>query len=246
MDKLAYRNGSYSDVFSDNLDYMLACFLTTGDKERAEQLQKKYKGEYALFDQLLKEYIMCMNDVLGGNKSWYDGLGIIYETISSHWKSSALGQFFTPCALVDAMTFMTLGEDDQGFGKRVLDNCCGSGRMLISAHAHAPGNYQFGSDIDPICTKMTAINMMLHGCVGEVSCMDSLAYTWKFGYRINTHLNRVGVPTIEHIEKFEDSYFYVKDKECKVVEPPKPKERGKFEPAKMEPTILQNGQMSLF
>lgn len=246
MDKLAYRNVSYSDVFSDMLDYMIACFLTTGDKERAEQLQKKYEQDYGLFDELLKEYLFCLNHVLSGNRNWYDGLGILYETISSRWKSSALGQFFTPTSLVDVMTLITLGEDEQGFGKRVLDNCCGSGRMLISAHAHAPGNYQFGCDIDPICTKMSAINMMLHGCVGEACCMDSLAYTWKFGYKINTHLNRVGVPTIERIENFEDSYFYVKDHECKVVEPPKPKEKGIFVPAKNEPKIVENGQMSLF
>jgi hypothetical protein len=122
-----------------------------------------------------------------------------------------------------------------------FDPCCGSGRMLIASHAKAPGNFQFGADIDPICAKMSAINMLVHGCVGEISCMDSIAYEWRFGYKINTYLNSIGHPTLIKIEKFEDSYFYAKPNKPQTKVIP----RGEFVPAKHEPKVLNNGQMSL-
>lgn len=238
MDKLAYRNGSYTEVFADFLDYQIACFLVTGDKELAERLEKKYQKDYHYFDELLKEHLYCLDRCIGDDFKWFDALGAIYETISSKWKSSSMGQFFTPPTLVDMMSKLTLGDMKKGAGKRILDNCCGSGRMLIAAHASSPGNYQFGADLDPICTKMTAINMLLHGCVGEASCMDSLKYEWNFGYQVNSHLGWSKVPTLLKLNTFEDSYFYVT--------PKKEAPRGEYVPARNMPIILPSGQMSLF
>lgn len=240
FDKLAYRHGNYSEVFSDFVNYTVACFLLDGDKKVAEHLKDKYKQDYALFNDLLMCFLDTMNKCLVSEKSWYDVLGEIYETISHNWKSSALGQFFTPPALVDCMTVMTLGDLMAGEQKRILDSACGSGRMLIAAHAHAPGNFQFGADIDPICTKMTAINMMVHGCVGEVSCMDSLRYDWRFGYQINPYLSKFGVPQIEHISIFERSIFYIKKEIIK----PIPKQE--FKPATAKTSVLDTGQLTLF
>jgi type I restriction enzyme M protein len=241
LDKIAYRHSSYNEVFSDFLDFTIACFLTTGDKELANRLQKKYGAEYKLFKELLQAYMSCQYGCIHSDTDWYDTLGIIYEIIASRWKSSAMGQFFTPPSIVDLMVMLEQTHTT-GQKQKVLDPCCGSGRMLIASHAKAPGNFQFGADIDPICAKMSAINMLVHGCVGEISCMDSIAYEWRFGYKINTYLNSIGHPTLIKIEKFEDSYFYVKPNKAQTKVIP----RGEFVPAKNEPKILDNGQMSLF
>jgi type I restriction enzyme M protein len=204
FESLGYQY-SYNDLFYDFIDYTIACFLVDGDKEVAERLERKYKNNYQIFNKLLIEILQAMDMKLNTAK-WFDPLGIVYETITSKWKSSKMGQFFTPESIVDLMTVMV--NPEFGAKKAVLDCACGSGRMLLASHAHAPGNYQFGADLDPVCTKMTAINMLLHGCVGEAVCMDSIAFKWHFGYDINPLLNKFGTPFIRKIDCFENSNFY--------------------------------------
>ena len=44
------------------------------------------------------------------------------------------------------------------------------------------------NDIDPICTKMTAVNMCLNGIVGEAICMNGLDIkgdSYRFGYLVS-------------------------------------------------------------
>ena len=197
----------YNDIFTDWIDYMIACFRFDGDAELAEQLKRKYGKHYPVFDEMLREYMNVCNSEIG-RKEWYDGLGIIYETIASRWKSSAMGQFFTPPSIVDLMVMINPSGQEIGTGKTVSDPTCGSGRLLISHHAHAPGNYQYGQDLDPICAKMTAINMMIHGCRGEVACMNTLTMEWYFGFYINPYLHKFGSPQIVKVREYQDSNFY--------------------------------------
>jgi len=54
---------------------------------------------------------------------------------------------------------------------------------------------------------MTAVNMCMHGCVGEAVCHDSLKPgDWRFGYLINPYLNKTGIPGIFPLKK-EDSFI---------------------------------------
>ena len=205
IDKASGRYG-YNEIFEDWVDYMIACFSFEGDPKLVEHLKKKYGDVYAVFDNLLREYINVCNRELG-RKEWYDGLGIIYETISSRWKSSRMGQFFTPPSLVDVM--VGISEIDENVsGKTVCDPACGSGRFLIAHHAHNPKNYQYGQDLDRICAKMTAVNMMIHGCRGEVACMNTITMEWYFGFYINPYIKMFGKPQIVPVKKYEDSIFY--------------------------------------
>jgi type I restriction enzyme M protein len=207
MDLTAGRFG-YNDIFTDWIDYMIACFRFDGDAELAERLKRKYEGQYPIFDKMLRTYLDIQKVQVNSFSEWYDGLGIIYETIASRWKSSAMGQFFTPPSIVDFMVMVNTSMAEIGTGKTVSDPTCGSGRLLIAHHAHCPGNFQYGQDLDPICAKMTAINMMLHGCVGEVACMNTLTMEWRFGYYINPYLNKFGSPQIVKVREYKDSIFY--------------------------------------
>lgn len=202
FEKVAYRHGAYSTIFDDFLDYSVACFLTTGDPATANRLQNKYGTDYPVFREMFREWILLQDKMITADHHWYDALGCFYEVIASRWKSSAMGQFFTPPEICELMTMMQgITKEKTGKRERVYDPACGSGRMLLSTHAKAPGNFQYGGDLDPMCAKMTALNMCIHGCVGEAWCMDSLKWEFRFGFYINRHLSWSRVATLERLEK---------------------------------------------
>ncbi|MCP1384449.1 N-6 DNA methylase [Runella salmonicolor] len=202
FEKLSYRHG-WGDVYVDFIDYSVACFLNTGDVKVSDYLKKKYGKDYEYFKQLFAEWIKAQHKQLNQGKQWYDTLGIFYEVIASSSKASHLGQFFTPPDVVDMLTMITSGKAKEGGRQRIADPCSGSGRMLVSFHAHFPGNYCFAADVDNICTKMTALNMMLHGCEGQAVCMNSLdPDDWRFGYAVNPWIREFGgLPHLARIEK---------------------------------------------
>ena len=127
-------------------------------------------------------------------------------------KGGARGQFFTPseiCNLMAESQVDTSHEPDKvcgAFGKRVLvgDPAAGSSRNLLAVHARyardgkrAP--YLVAEDIDLMCCKMSAINMMVHGCFGEVICHNTLTDPkgLLLGFLVNEGLYPMpGMPTI--------------------------------------------------
>ncbi len=102
---------------------------------------------------------------------WADPLGNIYEELTSKSKSSALGQFFTPEDICNLMAQMVIEKD---WGKKIVEPCCGSGRMILAANSIQDGNEYVAQDIDHICCKMTALNMAFHRIRGTVYHMDAL------------------------------------------------------------------------
>lgn len=227
---------NYDRFFGDFVDFLTESFMP----ERQgvyEQLKKRYKTLDG-FMQLTREYIMTQNRQIieDGPNGWYDALGSYYEVLTSRGKSQWLGQFFTPSEVCTLMaTLSGTSREMTGQGLTVHDPACGSGRLLLASHAIAPGNYQFGADLDPICAKMTAVNMCVHGCEGEAVCMDSLALEWRFGYRINRRIRQTGMPTIEPIEK-EQSRIMEQWLE----------EKAQKEAAPKTPEISKKGQFLLF
>lgn len=180
------------DIFSDFVDYMAGGLLWHGDKELAHRLQDKYGKDYPRFAELSEALVQTMADQIIGPTDWFDALGELYEEISSRSKASALGQFFTPPSLCDAITQMQLPSGKPVFGKTVNDPACGSGRTLLSFHAHCPGNFMVGQDLDPICFKMSAINMAMHGCRGVVMRGDTLRYKFDRAFLVNPLQYAVG------------------------------------------------------
>lgn len=245
FERIAYRHG-WGEVYRDFVDYSTACMLWQGDKELAARLQRKYGQEYDCLKELFWAWIMVQNSQIKDDTDWYDMLGTFYELVSSHHKASWLGQFFTPPDLVTMMTVMTGGE--KGGKKRMMDCCSGSGRMLIAYHANYPGNYTFAADIDPICTKMTALNMALHGCEGQAVCMDALNPSdWRFGYAINPYIRLTGgLPHIVPISKDHCQQWTYWELKRQEVEQKQQEENNKPIQALAVPLVGEFGQLSMF
>lgn len=89
-------------------------------------------------------------------------------------------------------------------GQRMGDPTCGSGRLLLAYHARNPENYLIGEDINRTCCLMTVCNMLIHGCVGEVICHDSLnPGNFVDGWKVNPMLTWTGIPTIKRMNMKE-------------------------------------------
>lgn len=135
------------------------------------------------------------------NGNFYDALGPFYMELTSRYKSSRMGQFFTPDCVCSLMAQMNIGEhtlyDHLGQpyspnNRRTMNEpCAGSGTMALPVHARQPGCTFFVlQDIDPICCKMAALNALIHGMPCEVQCGNSLVVDdFRFCYRINRWLH---------------------------------------------------------
>jgi len=239
MRDLGHYKYDVGDVFRDFVDYATACFLYNGDKILAQQLKDKYKDHYPKLGELLKAWIGIMNERITDDVQWFDALGTLYEYLASRSKKSWLGQFFTPEHIADLMTMMM--APGGRIGQKVNDCACGSGRMLLSFNSANPGNMLYGEDLDPICAKMTALNMAIHGCQGQATCMDSLNQNWKFCYEVNPY-HRMGMPPIPHLVpvSIENCYSKLKPRlaadPIQVIVPEKAR----------KPVFANSGQLTLF
>jgi type I restriction enzyme M protein len=214
FDKLSYGHGNYGTCFHDFVSHLSGGMLLQGNPDLANQLKKNYGKNYDLFFELQRELLLAYHKKISHDMAWYDGLGIFYESIASRRKSSHLGQFFTPPCICDLMAAFTVEHDS----KSSMDCCSGSGRLLLAAKVRNPSGKFFASDVDPVCFKMTAINMALHGCQGEASCMDALRMDWRTGFRVNPLFGIPGILPLPHlapIDSFEQSMFFVRTSEVK-------------------------------
>lgn len=105
-----------------------------------------------------------------------DVFGRLYMATASRSKQSGLGQFFTPSAVAELMAEMNfagidLSEYSVERPLRVAEPTCGAGVMLLAAaktilrHHGREGLRKvalIGNDLDPICTCMTAGQLLLH------------------------------------------------------------------------------------
>ena len=208
--ELQYKDDMAS-ILDNLLTLMIRGFSLTPNlyDDEAAQITKRYtEKERHIYGAMIKEVIMIYHKRISSDIAWTDVFGDLYMSIASNSKQSALGQFFTPECVVDAM--VKISVNNEMTGQRFSDPACGSGRLLIAAHAYAPGNYCYAEDLDMICCKMATINMMMHGCKGEVVCHDSLMQKdYRFGFKINPHFFVHGVPGVPHIEVLEreDSFI---------------------------------------
>ncbi len=187
LDTVAAKTGSRGHVFEDWLT-MVVCALAGGtmEEEYLAVVAKYAAGEKGKrpVDQLAKMFSTLV-DIMEETRA--DILGDLFQGAITYGER---GQFFTPENLCSLMGQLT-GDDNDAAGTRVLDPCCGSGRMLLVA-ANVNRNRLFvGQDADLRCVKITAINLALHNLYGYAIWGNSLANERKLVYR--TRFNGRGV-----------------------------------------------------
>jgi type I restriction enzyme M protein len=161
-----------NSVFDDLLTIIICAMgAETQEKLYFETIEKYNRLELnafcKLFGELLKIY--AENNLIG---EWCDPLGDYYECLAGNYKKSAFGQYFTPKPICNLITGMLINSEE--WGKTINEPTCGSGRMVLAANHKAKGNYFICEDLDPICCKMTAINLCFHEIRAEIHCHDAL------------------------------------------------------------------------
>lgn len=197
----SYTNGfDPINVFNDFLTYIIHGFSLG-----APPLQSwKYKRQQnMIFMEMVTEWAQLMARKIKDDKSWYDPFGDLYMALVSNSTQQSQGQFFTPAHICDIMV-MCIETGEKKTGQRINDPTCGSGRLLLTYHVRNLGNYLIGEDINRTCCLMTVCNMLIHGCVGEVICHDSLnPLNFVDGWKVNPMLTWTGIPTIKRMSMEE-------------------------------------------
>ena len=263
MEKFGYRYGiGMAETLSALLDYIIGCMDPEGKPVDGWRYNKE---QNQCFYTMMTVYFNIMQDALV-HDGWHDAFGDLFM----EWAGSknALGQCFTPACICDMMADCTFGDTKpdvpqvncNGFGRRITvsDCACGSGRLLLAAASKlermgAEKPYLIGEDIDAMCCKQTAINMMIHGCYGEVICHDTLCEPGeaRFGYIVNEGL--YPFPALPTIRRFTDPNVFIGCRLWKAreqaKESPRIKEAVIVESVKAEPAAKPKAapiQLSLF
>ena len=181
-------------AFNGLLDYIIGYFDPNGAPIEGWPFKREQNNRMY---EMMYQYIQIMDEQLA-HKQWFDAWGDLFMALYANGADK--NQFFTPPSLVNMMTEVAmegLGEttgDVRGFGRRhiINDPSCGSSRNLLAGfskyvYLYDRKPYLSGEDIDSLCCKMSAVNMMMHGCFGEVVCHNTLAEPDKvrLGYIIN-------------------------------------------------------------
>ncbi len=201
FEKYGHRYDS-SNLFNRFLEFVIVGFDQTFSP--VEKPFSQEEGQACL--ELFRAWVEIMNEELD-HREWYDALGEIYMTyVSGTGKKKSNGQYFTPMYICDFMTKIL--DPGEHVGESVLDNACGSGRMLLATHAVNPDNYCCAQDIDRMCCMMAVCNFIIHGINGEVVWGNSLDPSdYREGWRTNELLNVIGVPCVRKLDMMESKIY---------------------------------------
>lgn len=163
-DFLTLTIAAFGQNTSTGKSYDEDLYLQTIGKYKHHKLKDHFPKMLACLVNEMEEQLQCQT----GN----DVLGTYYE---NNIIKKGSGQFFTPWHLC---TFMaaSISGDMTDTPLRILDPCCGSGRMLLCGGKSMGKHHHFyGIDVDHTCVKMTAINLFLNGFFhAEVMWADAL------------------------------------------------------------------------
>ena len=185
-------------IFDDLLIYIIHGFSPEAPPLKSWNYTRE---QTQWFYNMYCAWVAIMNENIHG-KEWFDAFGDIYMSIVSASGRKYNGQFFTPIDICSLMT--QIATRDKHKRGRIGDPTCGSGRLLLAYHAISGGNYLVGEDINYSCCMMTVCNFLIHGCVGEVICHNSLLPdSFTAGWYVNPSLNLTGIPTIRTMSREE-------------------------------------------
>jgi len=147
--------------------HLALCSLSGGDMEEqylatvrkhAEGLRGKRGSDK------LAELFGRLVDVMESTRA--DILGDLFQGAITYGEA---GQYLTPESITSVMATMSLHDmGNHTERRRVLDPCCGSGRMLLAVAEQCPHWEFVGQDVDLRCVRMTAINLALRNLYGHV------------------------------------------------------------------------------
>lgn len=196
-------------VFNDALTYVLR-FLSV---DKVDTPWEYGPEENSAFNKFMWKYFQFVQDNTNTH-FWVDAWGDMYMDLAGNYKDFR-GQFFTPVGMSDLIARISRSGPSISITREVVNDCaCGSARMLLAAEAQAfehgdPQPYLIGEDIDGMCCKMAAVNLAVHGCIGEIIKHDSLGDPGglQYGYKINeTLVEGLGYPSIRMSYEKDDFY----------------------------------------
>lgn len=193
FNKMSYKYDA-TTLFDDLLTIIICCFgFGTNEELYFETIKRYKKEELTTFAKMMGELLLIYSKAKTQN-CWVDPLGNFYEFLASKSKKSRLGQFFTPSHLCEMMAQLL---DNGEWGQTINEPCSGSGRMVLAFDNSTKGNYYVCQDLDPICAKMTAINLAMHEIKSEVHCMDTIGNRdLRFSFYINHQIWKTKTPHI--------------------------------------------------
>jgi type I restriction-modification system DNA methylase subunit len=201
FEQYAYAQ-SYATAFEGLLDYFMTPFKFHENNEdlvkALTQIQTHPK----------KDLIVPLLTSIGElSEGFNDPLGTLFEQLISKGQK---GQFFTPEPIMEFMASSVIAKDMEP-GQTVCDPACGSGRMLLAAAKINRHLHFYGADIDPICSKMAVVNMLLNSLTGEIAHMNSLSNEFYSGYKLGTMLkDGYHYPYYIEFTNPEESYIWLR------------------------------------
>ena len=181
-------------TFDDLLTYALHRFSLNAEPLGRDQWPYG-EQENRWFTQILSR-ISELTVTQEDSDNFVDVLGELYMAfVAGRYDRQAFGQYFTPVSIATLMASVLYPKDAES----ICDPCCGSGRLLL---AGAKGNADivcFGNDLDSICTKMCACNLLLHGRRGVVTRGNTLSCDYFGGYAVNTPTGNSALDSLPHI-----------------------------------------------
>ena len=208
MMSFRYNHGAdHVSVMNDLLDYIIGFLDPTG---KPIDGWRHTKDENEEFHKMMLCYFDTMDKALS-SRDWFDAWGDLIMSMRA--KGGGFEQYFTPVGACEMMTRSLIREGEMtstafvDFGNRhvINDPSCGSSRNLLASHAAITKNaerapYLVGEDIDILCCKISAVNLAVHGALGEVVCHNTLTEpdSVRSGYLINHWLYKDdrGIPDI--------------------------------------------------
>lgn len=212
LEKYAYSVG-VDRMFSDFLDYSMWAMSV---------------GTIPMPYKCTDEYILHLHELfklLQETEPFEDPFGGVYEYLVSSHKASKLGQFFTPAHLCELISALLIAENSSMDTYRLMEKflrreydymhepSVGSGRNVLSfvnrvrtiAHNYyvRPKNFIIAIDLDPMCVKMTAMNMVLNDIEGIIYYGDTLRLELYAAYYVCKH----PILRIPHVLKLDGNSF---------------------------------------
>jgi type I restriction enzyme M protein len=201
FDQIAMKHGYYN-AFDHFLDCTINGFCPNYSVQMMDHIRSVYaEDERFRFGEMIKIWILTMNQKVTDDHSFHDFFGNFYEE-QSITKQKGFAQYFTPEPICQLLASIIYGSSER---ETLLEPACGSGRLNLAFHSINHKCFHHANDLDITCAKMTALNFVMHGVKGMVTCDDGLWPTKSF--RGAFLVNYTSAPFIEYLPDSKTAYF---------------------------------------